>query len=331
MDERIDQPDSEFGFAWVRTDESYYIRNEAGDLMRVSDAAFALLERVAAGEIERDDLDDETAEMIARLEGEYLREGEPVVEVVPPDDIALWPRVLLFAALAAVGLLATVRAWPALHRIGDLLHPLRLALFVILVFASIAVHEYGHYLASRKYVDTSVGIRTVNGIVPAIVTDTTAAWILPKNRRRWVNLAGPFLGLSWLCLLVGTHYFVFPESIVLKLAVINLFFQDLFALNPLIHGDGYFLLADTFGLVDFRERGKAEFRNGELTLASAYVFASYAFGVLLMLAMLRVATSIYGTVGVFYVCVLVAIAMFDVQRAKAVVGKGKALFERPSN
>lgn len=325
MDERIDRPDPELGFTWIRTDESYYIRSDDGDLKRVSDAAFALLERIAAGEIAVDELDDETRAMITQLEGEYLRPGEPVVELSPPDDIALWPRALAFLALAAVGLFATIREWPELGRLGELLDPISLSLFAVLLAGSLVVHEFGHYVGSREYVDASLGFRTVNGVIPAFVMDTTEAWTLPKNRRRWINLAGPTFGLATLCPLLAVHHLAFPDSVVLSVLIVNVFLQNVLALNPFVHGDGYFLLMDTFGLVNFRERGREDFRSGKLTKASAYVVASYAFGVLLMSWVLYIAASAYGRTAAVYVLGLVAVAHLDLQRVKAVLGRASRL------
>ena len=99
----------------------------------------------------------------------------------------------------------------------------------------------------------------------------------------------------------------------------------MFALNPFIHGDGYFLLVDTFDLLNFRSRGFSDVRSKKITIPATYIIVSYAFGGLLTIISLYALTSLYGLTGSLYFLVILAIALFDMHRVKTVLSKVRKL------
>jgi hypothetical protein len=274
------QADPELGYAWLESEGEYYLRNPEGDLRRVSNDAFRLLSELAEGGMVYEELPENAREIVDVLRDEgYVRNGDPVVELVPPEDVALWPRVAGFLALLGVGAVAAVQAFPRVYPVDGLFTPARVVGFVALMLVSLVVHESGHYLAANRYLDPTVRLGTVNGVIPSAITDTTDAWMLPRNRRLWITLAGPFAQLVWTNALVAVHYLLFPESVLLSLVVVMNVVNVVLVFNPLIHGDGYWLVLDTFGIVDLRTRGIEDLREREFSAAAAYVLLSYGFAV----------------------------------------------------
>lgn len=290
MQREIRQNDSEIGFTWVESENEYYIRNPTGDLKRISDDGLTVLQELANGTVTRDELPVTAKLLVEQLETEhYLRSDAPVVELIPPDDIRLWPRGLLFLGLVASGVYISMLKLPVSDSIEDLFTPNRMLLFGGLMLVTIAIHEGGHYLASKPYIDPTVRLGTVNGIIPAAITETTGAWMLPRNRRLWIHLAGPFTHLVWLHTVFVIQYLYFPENIVLTVLILSSMANIAFSFNPLIHGDGYWFLLDSFTIIDLRSRGITDVRNREWTFAAGYVLASYTYAVLVLVSIVSIA------------------------------------------
>lgn len=290
MQRKIHQTDPEIGFTWVESEDEYYLRNPAGDLKRLSDDGLTLLRELANGSVTSEELPNTAKQLVGRLKTEhYLRPGTPVVELIPPDDIRLWPRGLLFLGLVAGGVSISLLELPVSFSRTDLLTPRRIVLFGVLMLVTIVIHESGHYLASKPHFDPTVRLGTVNGIIPAVITETTGAWMLPRNRRLRIHLAGPFVHLIWLHSVFVIHQLYFPGNIVLTVFILSSLANIVFSFNPLIHGDGYWFLLDSFNVIDLRRRGINDVRNRELTFAAGYVLASYTYAVLVLLSVVSIA------------------------------------------
>lgn len=285
MNERIEREEAPVGYTWGVAEGDRYLRNPEGELKRVSDDAFRLVEALGEGSMTKDDLDGGALRLVEGLEDEeYLRPDAPVVRFVPPDDIPILPQVLAFVVLFGFGIYAAVLEQPELRPTLGLQTTGQMLALGGLVVLSIAIHELGHYVAGRSHLDPSVRIGRVNGVVPAVITDTTGAWLLPRNRRLWISLAGPLAELGWMVVVLAAHYLLFPESLVLGSLVVVIVSHIFFSVNPLIHGDGYWLLLDAFGIVDLRNRGIENLKRYEPTPAAAYVLLSYGFGAFIAVA-----------------------------------------------
>lgn len=284
MQREIRQEDPQVGFTWLESEGEYYIRNPQGDLKRLSDDGLALLQELANGTVTRDNLPPTAEEIVEQLETEnYLRSQTPVIELIPPADIRIWPRLLIFLVLLAVTLYVSLPILSAPVSISRLFAPIRVLLFVGLLIASIAIHESGHYLASKPHLEPTVRLGTLNDIIPAAITDTTGAWMLPRNRRLWIHLAGPFVQLLWLQVFLISHYLFFSNSIVLDLLIFTGLSMIVYSFNPLVHGDGYWFLMDLYNISGLRSQGINDIHNRELTFATGYVFVSYIYAIVLIL------------------------------------------------
>ncbi|WP_132059206.1 zinc metalloprotease [Halorussus amylolyticus] len=280
MKRDVEVADPPVGFTWGKSDGEHYLKSTDGELRRLSDDGWRLLRALADGEVSKGDLDGTAREVVENLESEgYLHSNEPVVELRQPDPIRLWPRLLLFVGLVAIGLSVAWAEFPTMLAPNELARPSRLVPFAGLVVATIAIHEGGHYLASKPYFDPSVRVGLVNGTLPSVITETTQAWILPRNHRLWITLAGPFAQILWTLSVATVYYLVFPESALLSTFVVAMVVGTIFVLNPLIHGDGYLLLVDAFEMTDVRTTGIEHLRQRTVSLPAVYVVLSYGFGI----------------------------------------------------
>ena len=294
METEVEMTDTPVGYTWGKSDGNYYLKSPSGGLRRLSEDGWKLLRALAERDVSKDDLEGTPRKIVEELEAEgYLRPGDSVVKLHQPDPIRLWPRLVLFLVLVAVGVVVAWAEFPTMLGASELLVSSRLIPLIGLVLATIVIHEGGHYLASRPFFDPSLRLGVVNGVVPAVITETTEAWILPKNHRLWITLAGPFVQIVWTLLVAGIHYFFLPESGVLSTFLVIMVVETVFILNPLIHGDGYLLLIDAFGVVDLRTTGIEHLRNRSLTLPAVYAVLSYGFGIGLVLTMITSAASFF--------------------------------------
>lgn len=279
MRRTVDVPDADVGFAWAESEGDRYLRNDDGDLRRVSGDAFDLLMGLARGEIERAALPETASGIVDDLEANgFLCADDPVVQLHPPADIRLWPRLGAFVALYLALVPVGVRAFQSILPFGQLLEPVLIAQILALSVVSIAVHEAGHHVAARPFLDPDIRFGRLNGVLPAVITDTTGAWLLPKNRRLWITLAGPFAHLAFTGVLAAVLSLVAPDSLALAFIVVGNLVQIFSSMNPLIHGDGYLLATDALGFEEPKTRGIEDLRAGNVTMAAGYVVLSYGFG-----------------------------------------------------
>ncbi len=310
MNTEIERRDPELGYTWGRADGDYFLRNPDGDLRGVSVNAMKLLEDMADGDVTRADLDGGALKLFESLESDgFVGPDRPVVRVETPDDVRFWPRLFLFVALLGAITYVHASRVPSLEEVRAALTPLGISALMALTVVGIAVHETGHYLESRRYFQPSVRIGTINGVIPAVITNTDGAWMLPRNRRRWISLAGPFAELLWLVGIVVVYYALFPSSTVLNLLVLGTISSIVLSLNPLVHGDGYWLLVDTFGVMNLKSRGIEDLSDRRLSFAATYAVASYSFGVVAMVLSASGAVYVFGPVGLVPFALLLGIAL----------------------
>lgn len=310
MDRRVENDDTTFGFEWATVEGEYYLRNDDGEFKRVTRPLVEFLKSGARRDSEYDlrsleaDLarkKEAAAETFRELKREnYVREDQPVVRLVSPDDITLWPRSLAVLVMGLAVLAAAVAEFSSLsvESVLGSATALELGATVALIVASAAIHEYGHYRVSSRYFSPSVEFGVINAVVPVVKTDTNGAWLLPRNIRRWINLAGAFFQLGFLIGAIALHYLVFPDSIALSLLIVSSTVHLFFSLNPLYHGDGYWLLVDTFDLVNLNQRGRRDLRALTVSWPAVYSFVSYGFAIVMMVTSLYVAYDQFGPVAV---------------------------------
>lgn len=288
-----------FGFTWGRTDDVSWLADGDGNYKKIEQSFLRTLRDLATGAIDVEDLSEEERAAYDHLAEEgFIDPAGDLRHEPSPDGVTLWPRVAAFAVafLALTGLVAAryVLPGPIATRGDGFVNALVLWLSAIPLFLGLAVvHEAGHYAASRPYFEPSFDFTLLNGVFPSIVTNTNDAWRCPRSVRIWISLAGPFVDcLATICLALAS-LFVFPNARLLSLATVFEYVRILFALNPLLRGDGYWILVDWFGTVNLYTRGLGDLRDRTLSGPAAYAVGSIAFtGAILVLVGYVVVTSL---------------------------------------
>ncbi len=155
---------------------------------------------------------------------------------------------------------------------------------IVAVLAIVVVffHELGHYLACIKHFKPKFGFMFVS-IFPTIYVDTNLSWTLSKSIRILINLSGAFFDLivnTILILLVilvpNLEYFVTP---LLMLQYSRL----LIVLNPLLPGDGYWIVSDLWNKVNLKQKSLRELLSFRFNFMSVFGFVSFAMMILPMI------------------------------------------------
>lgn len=272
--------DGEFGFAWGEHDQFTFIRHPDGSIQKTNDELITLLETLASGDAKLANLDRDTREAVEGLAADgYLFDG-PVVKITRDDEFNSAIRFALSALVGIFGLVGGALAGIEFYRIA--LNATETPLWAVGVWLVLAIpvltaHELGHYLPSRRHVPVSIGLGAVNGVIPAVITDTTETWMLPRRHRVWINIAGPVAQIIAVAPL--TIYFLSePTGYLVALLTYAFNLSAVLALNPLIHGDGYLALTDLLAVENVKQQGVRDVAAGRITLRAAYAAGSYAFG-----------------------------------------------------
>lgn len=285
LEPTVEEVDTQFGFTWVDGQDEYFIRNPDDRFKRVSETVIRTLRQKASDTTVEDlhaEVASESPEAAATIrefhhEG-FIRPEKPVERIDSPPDIALWPRALGvgISVVSLAGMAYDTLTAVGLPAPGDFQGQVwTVPLVVCLLLISTAIHEFGHYRVARAQgLDPSFGLSVKNGVIPVAVTRTHGGWALPRNRRRWITLAGPAYGLVWVAVLFGLSGF-FPRQEWLSLAAVACFGAQLTPLFPLFHGDGYLLMVDTLNKPNLKTRGKRSLRQGRFDSAALYVVVSY--------------------------------------------------------
>jgi len=151
----------------------------------------------------------------------------------------------------------------------------------ILALVAVIAHEAGHFISAWKF--TGIKPRAgfeMNFIFPSIYVDTHEAWRLPRNKRFVINTAGMFFDLivNTACVLIVLVYR--PAEYYATPFLITQYMRWAILLNPIFKGDGYWILADTLGLVNMEKRGIAEMKSLKFNLLSVFGVISVIFSVL---------------------------------------------------
>jgi hypothetical protein len=265
------------GFEWGRTDDSIWIRNDEGEYKRIEQEFFEALRDLAETDRTVDDLGEKMQEAVAALRTEgYITDDGEVTKVPTPSDIRLWPRLLVFLGVfCSLAWLAVTQLLPGAQNVDVTLLSPSGGVFAIqvvgLLLGLLFVHELGHYLAARPYFEPSMH-PTLSGLgLPSMWVDTTDAWRCPRNIRVWISLAGSCFGFLATLALGLLYVFVFPDANVLAVAALVQFIRDILSLNPLVKGDGYWILVDGLGLVNLWQRGQEDLRSFTLSWPTIYM------------------------------------------------------------
>lgn len=281
-----------FGFTWGETEGILWLSNGDGEYKRIERSFFETLRTVAKDPVRRADLSTEENAAIDELIADgYLIDGAAVTRKPTPEDIRLAPRILAFlAGFAGLCLIVAVRFEAAVSFPTDpWVNVWALPYFLVVTL----LHESGHYFVARRYMKPSIRLGLLNKVFPAVITTTNGAWRCPRSIRIWIALAGPFVHV-FVVLAVGiVHLVVAPENSLLSTLLLVEVARIVFFLNPLLDGDGYWILVDYLNVVNLRSRGFRDLRTLRPTLPAAYAAAVVSFTVL------GVAVGLYSFLRVF--------------------------------
>lgn len=287
-----------FGFTWGETDGTIWLRTDEGSYKRVHPVFFEHLREIAPGSSDPADHDERVRETVALVAAEgYLEPGGDIVHEEPPPDIRLWPRLVAVAGVVALFVACLAVRWPELRALpADLEFGLGLSLIVLpVLLGSIALHELGHYVPSRRYFDPRLRLGLLNRVIPAIITRTTDAWRCPRNVRLWISLAGPTVDIV-VATGFAAAFVAFPDTPVLGFLALLIAARALFVLNPLIEGDGYWALVDAFGWHNLRTRGFRDLERRALSGPAVYALSSVVFTVGFVALNIAILATVFGLV-----------------------------------
>jgi len=115
------------------------------------------------------------------------------------------------------------------------------------------VHETGHAsaLVSSGCTQTEIGFGLYI-YYPVLYTDVSEAWKLPRYRRALIDAGGVYFQSVFQLLLLGV-FFINGSSVFIYFFLFNdlIMFRTM---NPFLRMDGYWLVADLFGIFNLREQ-----------------------------------------------------------------------------
>src|SRR5712692_8938907 len=255
--------------------ESFVLRGRNGTRMRLSPAAYYLLENGRAGRT-REELAAGLAELtgqpvlVPEVEDAYLRlearvqsiEEQPApapsgfrltVPVIPEAYVASVARGVAYLfrpAVAAVLIVLAVGA-AGLALAGGRL-PAAGSEFLAaygLFFLSLIAHEFGHAGACARYGGrpSAIGFGVYLAF-PVLFSNVTAAWDMRRWQRVVVDLGGIYfqglVGAAYLAAAIATG----SRTLVLAAALVG--FSCLLSLNPFFKFDGYWAIGDALGVIN---------------------------------------------------------------------------------
>ncbi|MBN2374061.1 hypothetical protein JXL19_09770 [bacterium] len=288
----------EYGFL---DDGTIWIRTPSKGLFHVDWLTLRLLMELNAGmpvvplctkyKIDQKELNGLIANL--RREGAIVspREGK-ITKSGQQDDIHIAPFVLLFFLLAAIQI-EYFQNIARTFRLGRWYDALIVGLISII---PIILHELGHYLSARKYFAPRLGF-TFLWFFPAVYMDTHAAWCLPRNIRLLINSAGILMDMGLNSLLVALAiYYPAAEYYVTPLLILQ-YTRWSIIMNPLVNGDGYWLLSDFSRTVNMRQKGKEYLRKKRFHWLSIYGLLSVIFSIFSIMGLLWFVMNLIGLGG----------------------------------
>lgn len=136
------------------------------------------------------------------------------------------------------------------------LHDLTGPRFIEVMFLSLLaafVHETGHASALLSYgcKQTEIGVGLYI-YFPVLYTDVSEAWKLSRYRRAMIDIAGVYFQSAFLLLLLCLFWATGSSTLLYAFLFIDLIIAR--TMNPFLRMDGYWLVADLFGIFNLREQ-----------------------------------------------------------------------------
>jgi putative peptide zinc metalloprotease protein len=220
-----------------------------------------------------------------------------------------------------------LKLWLALFVIGHVIfylwifpqHPMRLHHFTGSTFSTVMllsllgafIHELGHAsaLVSNGCKQTEIGFGMYI-YYPVLYTDVSEAWKLPRQQRALIDIGGVYFQSVFQLLLLGL-YFTNGSTTLLYFFLFNDFIMFR-TMNPFLRMDGYWLVADLFGIFNLRQQSTNVIRYYVLKLFRSARAGNTPLQNLKPGARIALAVySLLATVFFFYICaIMIRISIF---------------------
>jgi putative peptide zinc metalloprotease protein len=138
-------------------------------------------------------------------------------------------------------------------------------LIVAVIFIVMTIHEFAHGLTLKHYGGKveEVGFLILY-FIPACYCNVSDAWMLKKEERIKVTLAGGYIQLFLWALATIAWRLLATETLASRICLVTIAFngiQTLFNFNPLIRLDGYYLLSDIIEVPNLRSKAFTYLRS----------------------------------------------------------------------
>lgn len=262
------------------TQPTYLLIGKSGRPLRLSSSAYFLLRHVYQG-----DSFEEIAQKISQFGGTpctpqdlataYTRIMARLTEIETTPEtnrsgfwlrircipqasvqiIARWLTGFFHPVIASIVLLMiVVSLWLMFQiRLPTHIQPQTFGIAYLIFFCSVLVHEFGHASACLRYgaVPGDIGF-AVYWIYPILYSDVSTAWMLKRWQRVVVDLGGVFFQLAFfgICIILFSTTHWEPAYVATQMILSSV----LFSINPILKFDGYWVLADTFGITNLGQQ-----------------------------------------------------------------------------
>ncbi len=167
--------------------------------------------------------------------------------------------VMFALCLAFAALAITIVNWELLNiSVQGLFSFSSVPLVLLVAFGVLTVHEFGHGLALKRFggKTSEMGLLILY-FFPALYCNVSDAWLLDREKRIKVTLAGGYVQLIIWSLATVAWRLAAQETFISRVCLVTIAFsgiQAIFNLIPLVRLDGYYLLSDMLGIPNLRSK-----------------------------------------------------------------------------
>jgi putative peptide zinc metalloprotease protein len=166
------------------------------------------------------------------------------------------------------------------------------------------IHETGHASALVSYgcKQTEIGFGMYI-YYPVLYTDVSEAWKLSRHKRAMIDIGGVYFQSVFQLLLLGL-FFIYGSPFLLYFFLVNdlIMFRTM---NPFLRMDGYWLVADLFGIFNLRQQSTNVIKHYVLKLFGSQRSERAPLHMLKPGARVALAVySVFSAVFFFYICAI---------------------------
>ncbi len=177
---------------------------------------------------------------------------------------------IVWSAAIAATIISVLNGELLFMSMGTLFSLYSIPLIVIVIFVLMTIHEFAHGLALKHYGGKveEMGFLILY-FIPAFYCNVSDAWMLKKQERIRVTLAGAYIQFFLWAVATIAWRLLATDTIAGRICLIAIAFtaiQTVFNFNPLIRLDGYYLLSDLLEVPNLRPKAIAYVKNRFISL-----------------------------------------------------------------